>query len=300
MATILGSMKEGMARQLLGFAGICIIAIIIAVILDSRKRGWGRQLLGFARIYITANVAIILGSIKRGRGRQLLGLAGICITASGFCIGYALNRNPLSAFLFAYHRPPTRVFLGVTIIAHAEPLLVLGDTIPVTIVVENFDDTPCNNVVVSINAPAFELSPAETTRRISIPPNEKRTIAWIVRANILGDHFIFVSATTDELDVASSQPDDQQLSSASSDSITLPHRVRAISGLTPGQHFVKIRVLSVLGLSARQVETAKVLCYVLGPTLTLPWWIALFGRRRAKEESNKPDRPELILPDDPN
>lgn len=138
--------------------------------------------------------------------------------------------------------------------------IVKGDSRSLDIYLSNNDDTEDCEVLVVINAPKFQISPREVEKRVSLPANTKQHTSWIVSPKETGNHEITIDAGY--FDHAS----------------------------------VVISVRTVIGLSAGQAQIVSYLTYFLGPILTLPWWLSLLQKSRAKKDSERQEKRKVIVP----
>jgi hypothetical protein len=118
------------------------------------------------------------------------------------------------------------------------------------IVLQNGGSKECE-VKVSVRAPNFELYPAETTKKMTIPPEEQNaTISWTIKPKERGQQSVSVSAGFDSAEV-------------------------------------DIAVTTVLGLSAAQAQIFGYIGSFLGPALTFPW---LYDKWKGRSKGKKPKK----------
>jgi hypothetical protein len=119
-----------------------------------------------------------------------------------------------------------------------------------SIVLHNESSKECG-AEVSVRAPNFEPYPAETTKKVTIPPGEHNaTLSWTIRPKEKGQQSVSISAGLDSAEVT-------------------------------------IAVRTVLGLSAAQAQILGYIGSFLGPALTFPW---LYDKWKKKSKSNQSRR----------
>lgn len=132
------------------------------------------------------------------------------------------------------------------------PERVMAENKSQSIVVEtkNTAKKSCETYL-SLRAPSFDMSPARDEQKVVLPPGEKGSLSWILTPRKTGVYDLSVS------DILHTK----------------------IFGIT---------VTNVFGLSAAQAKIFSMLGTLLGPMLTVPWWVDKWIVRKKKQESPKP------------
>jgi hypothetical protein len=115
-----------------------------------------------------------------------------------------------------------------------------------TIVVNatNGMDEKCQSSLTLL-APGFDISPRKDEQVISAEANDRGSVAWVVASDKAGEYEI---AITDGVDTR-------------------------VLGVT---------VTNLFGLTAVQLQVLAVIGAILGPMLSVPWWLERIQRKKAK------------------
>ena len=107
---------------------------------------------------------------------------------------------------------------------------------------------------MSLRAPSFDTSPSKDEQKISVPPGKTGSLAWIITPRKTGTYELSVS------DILNTR----------------------IFGIT---------VTNIFGLNTTQAKVFSMLGTLLGPMLTVPWWVDKWFQRKRKQEPKKEDSP---------
>lgn len=119
----------------------------------------------------------------------------------------------------------------------------------VVIEVKNTDKKTCESIL-SLQAPSFETSPPKDEQKITVPAGKAGSLSWILTPRKPGTYQIAVS------DILNTK----------------------IFGIT---------VTNMFGLTATQAKTFSFFSGLLGPMLTVPWWVDKWFQRKKKQEVKK-------------
>lgn len=123
---------------------------------------------------------------------------------------------------------------------------VLSENKSQTIIVNatNDMDVECQSLLTLL-APGFDISPRKDEQIISADANSRGSVAWVVASDEAGEYEI---AITDGVDTR-------------------------VLGVT---------VTNLFGLTAVQLQVLAVIGSILGPMMTVPWWLERVQRKKAK------------------
>jgi hypothetical protein len=105
-------------------------------------------------------------------------------------------------------------------------------------------DEKCQSSLTLL-APGFDISPRKDEQVISAEANDRGSVAWVVASDKAGEYEI---AITDGVDTR-------------------------VLGVT---------VTNLFGLTAVQLQVLAVIGAILGPMLSVPWWLERIQRKKAK------------------
>lgn len=128
-----------------------------------------------------------------------------------------------------------------------EPERVMAENKSQAVVVKttNNEKKPCESYL-SLRAPSFDLSPAKEEQHVTLPAGDKGSVSWILTPRKTGTYEVAVSDIIDT----------------------------KIFG---------IAVTNVFGLTAAQAKVFATLSSLLGPMLTVPWWVDKWFQRKKKD-----------------
>ena len=135
------------------------------------------------------------------------------------------------------------------------PQRILSENNSQTIVVNttNATDTECQSQLTLL-APGFDVNPRKEFQTIAAKSQAKGSVAWIVIPHKSGEFDIAVS-----------------------------------DGLNT--QALGITVTNVLGLTATQAQLCSILGTLLGPMLSVPWWVDRWQKRKRPKEQAAPPPP---------
>ena len=123
-----------------------------------------------------------------------------------------------------------------------------GDSTSLEIVLSSGSERGCS-IAAELSAPAFDYEPK--LMMVQLPERDKKiSRTWILSSKRLGDHVVIVRAGDQEAKL-------------------------------------KVRVVNVAGLGARELYFASLAGAFLGPVLTLPWLLDRLRRQPSKETATK-------------
>ncbi len=112
-----------------------------------------------------------------------------------------------------------------------------------TIDLHNENNIDCTTDV-AVHAPDFRTSPLENTLTVEVPAGSRTQLVWILSPRRSGTYQVAV----------------------------------AVGGEA---ELIGLSVTNVLGLTVAQAQIVSLFGTILGPMLTLPWWIGWWRRRRS-------------------
>lgn len=187
--------------------------------------------------------------------KTVIGIIGIFL----FVFGIVLNNNLRNGEQLASALDGKKTIFGMIsdegpppcIWEAQSPEKVMADnkTQAVVIQVKNTDKKTCESIV-SLHAPSFETDPPKEEQKIRIPSGKKGSVAWVLTPRKPGTYQIAVS------DILNTK----------------------IFGIT---------VTNMFGLTAVQAKVFSFISSLLGPMLTLPWWVDKWFQRKKKQEVKK-------------
>ncbi len=179
--------------------------------------------------------------------KKALAICGVVLLLGGVGLGLHLWSVASDARdLDSFDVPTSRgkCFTTLENVSISKRIMSKTDSQALTAVLSNSDRNEDCEVVVSLNAPNFNISPHEPDRIINLPPQKRATISWILSPRELGTFEVEVSAAL------------------SSQIVGIKVTDNVIGPLSP----LWVKVLSSIG-------------YILGPMLTVPWWYEQWKKR---------------------
>ena len=185
---------------------------------------------------------------------KALGVCGVIMFLFGIGLGVTLLGGRVRAIQADLYVPAAPVG-GPCVDALEEVILPRrtmseNDSQTITVVLSNHGAEICEQSV-AINAPNFEISPAESTQLISIPPGiGTAQTGWVLTPKKQGTFEIVIRIGAE-------------------------------------MQIVGLSVTNVLGLTPLQAQLLSSAGSVLGPMLTLPWWYERWQKRQEKQKPKK-------------
>jgi hypothetical protein len=135
-------------------------------------------------------------------------------------------------------------------------VISVAESLPLSVLLRN-DDTRSCTAEATLKVAKFDVSPAETSQKVTLAPGAASTLVWVIAPKEPGNFTIVVSSGFE-------------------------HRALGVS------------VRTVLGLSARLAGALTLLGLVVGPAITIPWWLDQWRKWRVNRSQHERSRPPWL------
>lgn len=152
---------------------------------------------------------------------------------------------------------------------HEYQIMAENDSQAINTLIMNNSTIPCE-CAVELSAVGFSFAPNNAERVVGLAPGEKTRVRWAITPTKIGSFALFVDVRS-RPSVSDKGEEFKYVNIDRSD-------------------MIKIRVTSILGLSAWQTQLITWLGAVLGSALTLPYWYEKWQARK-KKRTRKRRRP---------
>ncbi len=182
----------------------------------------------------------------------LVGLLGIVLLFFSFFLSQTLQKGEKGALALDTQKHVNGVVVGPPLctweVSSPDRVMAENKTQAILISVKNNEKEACESYI-ALRAPSFDTNPPKEEQKITLQPNQKGSLSWILTPRRTGT---FEFSVSDSIDTK-------------------------IFGIT---------VKNIFGLSSAQAKVFSFIGTLCGPMLTIPWWIERWHKK--KQESQKP------------
>ncbi len=186
--------------------------------------------------------------------KLLIGFLGIVLFLSAVLLHNRLLEDEKKALAVDSQKHANGVVQGPPLcsweVSPPDRVMAENKTQAILIAVRNKEKETCESYI-ALRAPSFDTNPPKEEQKISLQPNQKGSLSWILTPRRTGTFELSVSDSIDT----------------------------KIFGIT---------VKNIFGLTSAQAKVFSFIGTLCGPMLTIPWWIERWHKKKQEPQKPKP------------